>query len=143
LTFLLDTNACIAALNGRPALVRDRITLARSAGSEITVSSIAMFELWHGVGRSVRAARNADRLVIFRDSVDVLPFDEEDARVAGGIEADLRSRGTPIGPYDVLMAGQAVRRGLTLVTANVREFARVPSLRWEDWSQSSNPSSDC
>jgi tRNA(fMet)-specific endonuclease VapC len=135
LTFLLDTNACIAALNGRPALVRDRIVLARNAGSEITVSSIALLELWHGVGRSAQAARNTERLMIFRDSVQILPFDDEDARVAGGIEADLRAGGTPIGAYDVLMAGQAVRRGLTLVTANVREFSRVQGLRWEDWSQ--------
>ena len=135
MTFLLDTNACIAALNGRPALVRDRIVLARNASSEITVSSIALLELWHGVGRSAQAARNTERLMIFRDSVQILPFDDEDARVAGGIEADLRARGTPIGAYDVLMAGQAVRRGLTLVTANVREFSRVQGLQWEDWSQ--------
>jgi tRNA(fMet)-specific endonuclease VapC len=135
LTFLLDTNACIAALNGRPAIVRDRIVLARSAGDEIMVSSIAMFELWHGVGRSARGARNTERLTTFRDSVEILSFDDEDARVAGGIEADLRARGTPIGAYDVLMAGQAVRRGLTLVTANVREFSRVQGLQWEDWSQ--------
>jgi tRNA(fMet)-specific endonuclease VapC len=135
LTFLLDTNACIAALNGRPATVRDRIVRVRDAGSEILVSSIAMFELWHGIGRSAQAARNTERLTIFRDSVQILPFDEDDARVAGAIEADLRARGTPIGAYDVLLAGQAVRRSLTLVTANVREFSRVQGLRWEDWSQ--------
>ena len=135
MTFLLDTNACIAALNGRPAVVRDRIVRTREAGSEIAVSSIAIFELWHGIERSARAARNVDRLTIFRDSVLVLPFDEDDARTAGSLEADLRTRGTPIGPYDVLIAGQAVRRSLTLVTANAREFSRVQGLRWEDWSQ--------
>lgn len=135
MSFLLDTNACIAALNGRPPVVRDRVVHIRSAGSEIFLSSIALFELWHGIGRSTPAERSAERLAIFRDSVQVLPFDEEDSRIAGGIEAELRARGTPIGPYDVLMAGQAVRRGLTLVTANVREFSRVQSLRWEDWSK--------
>jgi tRNA(fMet)-specific endonuclease VapC len=135
LSFLLDTNACIAALNGRPSVVRDRIVSVRSAGGEIIVSSIALFELWHGVGRSMQADRNAERLAIFRASVGILPFDEEDARVAGGIEAALRTRGTPIGAYDVLMAGQAVRWSLTLVTANVREFSRVQGLQWEDWSK--------
>jgi len=135
LSFLLDTNACIAALNGRPPVVRDRIVSVRNAGGEIIVSSVALFELWHGVGRSMQVERNAQRLAIFRDSVRILPFDEEDARVAGGIEAELRARGTPIGAYDVLMAGQAVRRGLTLVTANVREFSRVQGLQWEDWSK--------
>ena len=83
----------------------------------------------------MQAERNAERLAIFQDSVRILPFDEEDARAAGGIEAELRARGTPIGAYDILMAGQAVRRGLTLVTANVREFSRVQGLRWEDWSK--------
>ena len=135
MSFLLDTNACIAALNGRPAIVRDRIARVRDAGAVISVSSIALFELWHGVGRSRHLARNAERLTVFEDSVQVLAFDEEDARTAGGIEAELRERGIPIGAYDVLMAGQAVRRGLTLVTANVREFSRVQSLRWEDWSK--------
>jgi tRNA(fMet)-specific endonuclease VapC len=135
LSFLLDTNACIATLNGRPPVVRDRIVRVRNAGGEIIVSSIALFELWHGVGRSMQAERNAERLAIFRNSVRILPFDEEDARVAGGIEAELRARGTPIGAYDILMAGQAVRRGLTLITANVREFSRVQGLQWEDWSK--------
>ena len=135
MSFLLDTNACIAALNGRPPLVRDGIVRVRNAGGEIIVSSVALFELWHGVGRSMQAERNAERLAIFRDSVLILPFDEEDARVAGGIEAELRTRGTPIGAYDVLMAGQAIRRGLTLVTANIREFSRVQGLQWEDWSK--------
>ena len=135
MSFLLDTNACIAALNGRPPVVRDRIVGVRNAGGEIIVSSIALFELWHGVGRSMQAERNAERLAIFQDSVQILPFDEEDARVAGGIEAELRSRGAPIGAYDILMAGQAVRRGLTLITANVREFSRIKGLQWEDWSK--------
>jgi tRNA(fMet)-specific endonuclease VapC len=134
LSFLLDTNACTAALNGRPPVVRDRIVGVRTAGDEIFVSSIALFELWHGVGRSIQAERNAERLVIFRDSVRILSFDEEDARVAGAIEADLRARGTPIGAYDVLMAGQAIHRGVTLVTANAREFSRVQGLQWEDWT---------
>ena len=135
MSFLLDTNACIAALNGRPPVVRDRIVGVRNAGGEIIVSSIALFELWHGVGRSMQAERNAERLAIFQDSVQILPFDEEDARVAGGIEAELRSRGAPIGAYDILMAGQAVRRGLTLITANVREFSRIKGLQWKDWSK--------
>lgn len=83
----------------------------------------------------MQAERNAERLAIFQDSVQILPFDEEDARVAGGIEAELRSRGAPIGAYDILMAGQAVRRGLTLITANVREFSRIKGLQWKDWSK--------
>lgn len=64
---------------------------------------------------------------------EVLDFDCEDARSAGGIRAALESKGTPIGVYDTLIAGQAVARNLTLVTHNRREFDRVPSLRVADW----------
>ena len=60
-------------------------------------------------------------------------FDEEDARVAGTIRAELESIGKPIGAYDVLLAG-ARRRGATLVTSNGRKFDRIPELKWEDWA---------
>ena len=56
-----------------------------------------------------------------------------DARRAGDVRAALRARGTPIGPYDVLIAGQALARGLILVTHNVAEFSRVEGLRVENW----------
>ena len=63
----------------------------------------------------------------------VLDFVKEDARQAGAIRAVLASKGTLIGAYDVLIAGQAVERNLILVTHNVKEFSRVPGLRVEDW----------
>jgi tRNA(fMet)-specific endonuclease VapC len=63
----------------------------------------------------------------------VLPFDAEDATQAGDIRVHLESKGTPIGPYDYLIAAQARSRGATLVTLNTREFARVPGLLVTDW----------
>jgi tRNA(fMet)-specific endonuclease VapC len=63
----------------------------------------------------------------------VVEFDHDDARHAGEIRAQLASKGTPIGPYDVLIAGQARARKLTLVTHNSAEFVRVPGLKVEDW----------
>ncbi len=66
----------------------------------------------------------------------MIPFDKEDAIAAGNIRATLALAGTPIGPFDTLIAGQALCRGLTLVTANTREFSRVEGLRVEDWSAS-------
>jgi predicted nucleic acid-binding protein/virulence-associated protein VagC len=63
----------------------------------------------------------------------VLEFDRDDAREAGEVRAFLARRGTPIGPYDVLIAGQAKARGMVLVTHNTGEFSRVPGLRIEDW----------
>ena len=61
-------------------------------------------------------------------------FDEEDARAAGTIRAQIEAAGRPIGAYDLLIAGQAVRHKATLVTANAKEFARVKGLVWEDWA---------
>jgi tRNA(fMet)-specific endonuclease VapC len=93
------------------------------------------FELWYGVMHSARQEQNAGRLTTFLSApVEVLSFDDDDAKIAAGLRAHLRRAGTPIGPYDVLIAGQALRHGLTLVTANVGEFSRVPGLAWEDWT---------
>jgi tRNA(fMet)-specific endonuclease VapC len=73
--------------------------------------------------------------------LEVVEFDREDGRRAGEIRAALANAGTPIGPYDALIAGQLVARELTLVTANVEEFRRVGGLVVEDWSRpSSRPS---
>jgi tRNA(fMet)-specific endonuclease VapC len=68
--------------------------------------------------------------------IRLLPFDEEDARAAGMIRAATESLGRPIGAYDLLIAGQALRHEMTLVTANVREFRRVKGLEWQDWARS-------
>ena len=65
----------------------------------------------------------------------VADFDEEDARRAGEVRAQLEREGKPIGAYDILIAGQALRRGHKLVTANSKEFARVKGLHWEDWTK--------
>ena len=94
-----------------------------------------MFELEYGSAKSNRRRENDERLAIFlRAPIPILPFDAEDAREAGDIRAAPAKAGTPIGPYDVLIAAQARRRGATLVTANAREFVRVPGLKAEDWA---------
>ena len=66
--------------------------------------------------------------------LDLLDFDDEDARTAGQVRATLGKAGTQIGAYDVMIAGQALRRGLTVVTANTSEFSRVTGLSWQDWT---------
>ena len=134
-TYALDTNAVIDVLNGRRPVVRDRWRQAISAGAAISVSSMVLFELWYGVTRSKRRRENAERLRIFLSGdVEVVPFDDDDAIAAGDLRATLAAAGTPIGPYDLLIAAQALRAGSTLVTANTSEFARVQGLVWEDWT---------
>jgi tRNA(fMet)-specific endonuclease VapC len=136
-SYLLDTNAVIALLTNRPSTVRERLREIPTTESQLAVSSIVLFELWYGVARSRHRADNTQRLRSFMSgAVTVLPFEEEDAAMAGDLRAELERGGTPIGPYDLLIAAQALRAKATLVTANVSEFRRVPGLNWEDWSTS-------
>lgn len=133
--YLLDTNAVIAVLKNSPVAVRERVRETAATDASIAVSSVVLFELWYGVARSARPTENAERLRIFLSAgIDALAFEEDDAQAAGELRAELDAAGTPIGPYDLMIAGQALCRGATLVTANVAEFARVRGLRWEDWS---------
>ena len=137
MSYLLDTNACIAVINGQPDRVRLRLQGAVEAQAQVWVSSIVVFELWYGVAKSSRPEANARRLVaFFAGPTNLLPFEDQDARAAGRLRASLESEGRPIGAYDLLIAGQALRRNLTLVTANVSEFRRVRGLVWEDWAKS-------
>ncbi|MDE0698360.1 MAG: type II toxin-antitoxin system VapC family toxin, partial [Boseongicola sp.] len=96
---------------------------------EIGIPTIVSHELYFGAYKSQKVSFNLETIrLLFRDFV-VLPFDEEDSRQAGEIRAELNESGSPIGPYDVLIAGQARARDLILISNNVREFERVPDLQ--------------
>jgi tRNA(fMet)-specific endonuclease VapC len=137
LNYLLDTNVCIALLNENSPRTEARVMSALKAGSQLSVSSVSVFELWYGMEKSARRESNIRKLSAFLlNWVNTLAFDAEDARVAGRIRVELESIGRRIGEYDTLIAGQALRHGMTLVTANVKEFGRVKNLSWEDWSRS-------
>jgi tRNA(fMet)-specific endonuclease VapC len=134
--YLLDTNACIALNKGEPVSVRARFAKAVHAGARVWVSAVVLYELWYGVAKSARPEENAEDLTTFLTGpVQVLGFEEEDARAAGHVRASLERIGKPIGAYDLLIAGQALHHKLTLVTANTKEFARIKGLLWEDWGK--------
>ena len=136
MAYLLDTNVCIALINGTSDLARKRFSKAVESGEQVWVPSVAVFELWYGVMKSVQTEANTRRLKMFLGGpVRVLEFGEEDARHAGEMRNTLERIGKPIGTYDVLIAGQAMSRKLRLVTANTREFARIKGLPWEDWGK--------
>lgn len=135
MNYLLDTNAVVALLRNKPARVRERYREAEQAGDDVAISSVVLFELWYGVAKSGRIQENTERLhILLSGNLDVLDFDDEDAQTAGRTLADLEKDGTPIGAYDLLIAAQALRRGLTVVTANTGEFSRVGGLNWQDWT---------
>ena len=135
MNYLLDTNAVVALLRNRPVSVRGRYRKAEAAGDYLAISAVALFELWYGAARSSQVADNTERLrLLLSGDFDLLDFDDEDARTAGQVRAALEKAGTPIGAYDLLIAGQALRRSLTVVTASTSEFSRVTGLSWEDWT---------
>ncbi len=127
--YLLDSNAVIALMAGRQAFVA---RVEGKASGDVLLSTIVLHELYYGAFFSDRIDRNLDRLADL--DFPTLSFDGNDARAAGQVRARLRRAGTPIGPYDVLIAGQALARDLTLVTANIGEFSRVDGLSTENWA---------
>ncbi|MDN7930452.1 type II toxin-antitoxin system VapC family toxin [Burkholderia metallica] len=126
--FLPDTHAVIAILKGAPAMLA-RLRTYRPA--DFGMPAIVAHEFYYRAYKSRRAAANVARVEALQ--FEVVSFDAEDAQHAGEIRAQLSAAGTPIGPYDALIAGQARARSLVLVTHNVRGFARVPALQVEDW----------
>jgi tRNA(fMet)-specific endonuclease VapC len=131
---MLDANVVIAVVSGNSVQLRDRF-IAASARHKLALSSIVAFELQFGIAKSKHPLKNADALRRFLSgAIEVIAFDEEDATIAGQIRAKLQAQGTPIGTYDVMIAGHALRHGATLVIANIREFARVDGLKLENWA---------
>ncbi|RRJ95420.1 type II toxin-antitoxin system VapC family toxin [Opitutaceae bacterium TAV4] len=123
----LDTNVCIDLLRGR---ARGR---RLPACTQCRLSSIVVAELWTGVHKSSDLEKHRKSLMAFLDLFEVLRFDEEAARHYGEIRAHLEGAGTPIGPLDQLIASQARSQGGALLTANLREFQRVPGLVCLAW----------
>ena len=129
--YLLDAHAVIGLLNDAASSLAQRAR--REKPADIAISAIVSHELFYGAFKSRRAVQN----VALVDALQfaVLEFDKEDARQAGKIRALLASKGTPFGPYDVLIAGQAMARSMVLVTGNTDEFESIPGLRLEDWQR--------
>lgn len=130
LRYMLDTNLCIRVLKVRPSPVRERFN---AEAESLCISTVTLFELLYGAEKSARPVENRKTVERFAERLDVLPWDDAAAAHAADIRADLERKGTPIGAYDVLIAGHARSRGLTVVTGNLREFTRVEGLRTDDW----------
>ncbi len=131
LKYMLDTNICIFTVKNRPQHVREAFN--RHHG-QLCMSSISLMELIYGAEKSAAPEKNLSVVEGFAARLDVLAYDEIAAAHTGQLRAELARGGTPIGPYDQLIAGHARSRGLILVTNNRREFDRVPGLRVEDWA---------
>jgi tRNA(fMet)-specific endonuclease VapC len=126
--FSLDANTVIALLKGHKQVWKN---LERHRTLDCVVSSIVMQELYFGAFNSVRVKENLDRIGALR--FEVVDFARGDSRTAGEVRTNLARIGKPIGPLDSLIAGQALARGFTVITRNIREFSRVEGLSFENW----------
>ena len=132
--YLLDTNICVYAINGKyPALRKKLLSIHPD---EICISSITVGELEYGAAKSHWGDRTRQIMYEFLANYRVLPFDEKDTVFFGLFRAYLASRGTPIGAYDVMIAAQGAARGLTVITHNTKEFERIPEISLADWAES-------
>ena len=130
--YLLDTNTCIALLNGKAP----KLTLwfaQRPTTDIISVCSVVKAEMFYGAAKSKYTAQNRRSQELFFRPFISYDFDEAAANAYAGLRAFLESIGEPIGANDMLIAAIALANELSLVTRNVGEFARVPHLRVEPW----------
>ncbi|WP_283189655.1 tRNA(fMet)-specific endonuclease VapC [Pseudomonas sp. PMCC200344] len=128
--YMLDTNICIFTIKNKPQIVREAFN--RHNG-QLCISAVTLMELFYGAEKSAAPEKNLAVIEGFVARLEVLPFDNEAAAHTGMIRSELAKAGTPIGPYDHMIAGHARSRGFIVVTNNLREFERVPGLRAEDW----------
>jgi tRNA(fMet)-specific endonuclease VapC len=132
LKYLLDTNIVIYTMKNRPQQVKRRF---EQHDGRMGISSVTLGELVFGAEHSQQVERNLADIEAMAARLEVLPFDNKAAYHFGQIRAALYRTGQPIGPYDMMIAGQARAAGLILATNNVKEFERVPGLLLEDWSE--------
>lgn len=130
MNWLLDTNVCIAAMRGHPQVVQ---RLRALAPTECGISTVSLYELFSGVERCRQPEQERQKVQVFISVLHVLPFDQDAARHTAGIRWHLERQGQTIGAYDLMLAGQALSLGVSLVTRNTDEFQRVPGLRLADW----------
>jgi tRNA(fMet)-specific endonuclease VapC len=130
--YMLDTDICSYLMKrSSPALLRK---VRHVPIGDVCMSVISNAELLYGVELSPRRAENEAALSLLLQHVEVLDFRDEAAAHYARIRADLKRDGAIIGANDLLIAAHARSLGFVLVTNNTREFARVPGLKFENWT---------
>lgn len=133
LRYCLDTNICIRIIRNRPQIGGELEDRLNSHAAQLATSTIVAMELMHGAAMAARPEREEDFVLRLLAKLTVLDFDAAAAQHAADIKADLQRKGRLIGSNDILIAGHARSRSLTLVTGNLGEFQRVEGLRVVDW----------
>ena len=128
--FLLDTDTCIYALKQERGVLERLLAQSRA---DVAVSVITEAELRTGAAKSTAAAKTTRLVENFLRPLTILEFVSTDAVTYAQVRAKLERVATPIGPFDTLIAAQAVARKLTLISNNEKEFGRVAGLAIENW----------
>ncbi len=130
LAYMLDTNICIYVMKNYPAGLQEKFN---ALAEQLFISSITLGELHYGAEKSARPVENLTAIEHFVARLDVLLFGDKAAVHYGQVRAELERAGTPCGPHDIQIGGHARSEGLIVVTNNMREFARMPGVRTENW----------
>ncbi len=134
MTRCLDTNVIVDVINGKGPEIRQRYQEVLAGNQHVVVSSLTVHELVYGALISRRPDHHMGEVRTLLAQLDAVEWSDRDAYSAARIRARLEQTGQMIGHLDALIAGQALERGWTLVTANTREFSRIDDLVLEDWS---------
>lgn len=129
--YLLDTDICIFLIKRQPPEALEQFR--QHSPIEVSISTVTLFELEYGIEKSRYRQRSEDALAKFLRPLNTVSLDPSAAKEAAAIRAQLERQGRPIGPYDLLIAGLARSRNMTLVTNNTKEFERVVGLHLENW----------
>lgn len=128
--WVLDTNTLIYFFKGQGKVAE---SLLSKTPADIGIPAIVLYELQVGIAKSSSPEKRTEQLAELTSVIQVLPFHQQEAKAAADIRATLEKQGSPIGPYDILIAGTALAHGAILVSRNRREFSRIGDLRVEDW----------
>ncbi|MCP5170271.1 MAG: type II toxin-antitoxin system VapC family toxin [Hahellaceae bacterium] len=128
--YILDTNTLIYFFKGIGNVNQRLLSVSPK---DIGIPSVVVYELEYGIAKSISPKKRQKQLEEFISLVNVLPFSELEAKKSADIRAKLEKQGTPIGPYDTLIAGTALAVNGILVTNNTKEFERVKHLKLENW----------
>ena len=129
--YLLDTTVISDFTRGEPAVLA-RLKATRKG--DAAVSTVTVMEVEYGLLLNPARARKVEPMIrALLTDLEVFAYGPEDATATAAVRAALTKRGKPIGPYDLMIAGTALRRGMVMVTSNGAEFTRITGLIVEDW----------
>jgi tRNA(fMet)-specific endonuclease VapC len=128
--YILDTNTLINFFKGKGSVADNLLAVSPK---DIGIPAVVLYELEYGIAKSISPKKRTKQLAELCALIEVLPFGDEEAKTSATIRAALEKKGTPIGPYDVMIAGTALSKQGVLVTSNTKEFKRVPKLQLIDW----------